>query len=296
MELKINGLEKSFGEKKVLRGISLTAESGRPFGFLGRNGAGKTTSIRILMGVLLADAGEIALDGQPIDRSGARIGYLPEERGLYPKKEIMEQLIYFGVLKGMGRREARVSAQRLLERLDMGQYVGKNLETLSKGNQQKIQLAATLVADPDIIILDEPFSGLDPVNAVLLKDVIDEMAKAGKLVLLSSHQMNYIEELCPQIAILNGGQIVLSGEVGEIKRGYDRRRMVIDTQESEKVRGAIPWPSEYENGHVTLTLPELADRQELLKCLSDVAGSVDSVRVYEPSLSDIFIQYTEEQV
>ena len=296
MELKISNLEKSFGEKRVLRGISLTVESGRPFGFLGRNGAGKTTSIRILMGVLLADSGEITLDGEPIDRSRIRIGYLPEERGLYPKKEIMEQLIYFGVLKGMTRRQARDSATEILRRLDMGQYAKSRLETLSKGNQQKIQLAATLVAKPDIVILDEPFSGLDPVNAVLLKDVISELAGQGKLVLLSSHQMSYIEELCPHIAILNGGQIVLSGDVREIKRGYDRRHMVIDTVSPQEVLRALPWQGVAEDSRVTVELPRLDDRQRLLEALAPIAGDVDAVRVYEPTLNDIFIQYTEEQV
>ncbi len=296
MELKLSNLEKSFGEKKVLHGISLKVESGSPFGFLGRNGAGKTTSIRIIMGVLLADSGEVTIDGKPIDRSKTRIGYLPEERGLYPKKEIMEQLIYFGVLKGMSRREAAESAKSILQRLDMGQYAKSRLETLSKGNQQKIQLAATLVAKPDIVILDEPFSGLDPVNALLLKDIIEELALQGKLVLLSSHQMNYIEELCPEIAILNGGNIVLSGRIRDIKRSYDRRRMVIDTPDPQLVANTIPWRSETSNGQVLVDLPELSDREALLKYLSSISTSVDCVKVFEPTLNDIFIQYTEDQV
>ena len=296
MELKLSNLEKSFGEKKVLHGISLKVESGSPFGFLGRNGAGKTTSIRIIMGVLLADSGEVTIDGKPIDRSKTRIGYLPEERGLYPKKEIMEQLIYFGVLKGMSRREAAESAKSILQRLDMGQYAKSRLETLSKGNQQKIQLAATLVAKPDIVILDEPFSGLDPVNALLLKDIIEELALQGKLVLLSSHQMNYIEELCPEIAILNGGNIVLSGRIRDIKRSYDRRRMVIDTPDPQLVVNTIPWRSETSDGQVLVDLPELSDREALLKYLSSISTSVDCVKVFEPTLNDIFIQYTEDQV
>ena len=296
MELKLSNLEKSFGEKKVLHGISLKVESGSPFGFLGRNGAGKTTSIRIIMGVLLADSGEVTIDGKPIDRSKTRIGYLPEERGLYPKKEIMEQLIYFGVLKGMSRREAAESAKSILQRLDMGQYAKSRLETLSKGNQQKIQLAATLVAKPDIVILDEPFSGLDPVNALLLKDIIEELALQGKLVLLSSHQMNYIEELCPEIAILNGGNIVLSGRIRDIKRSYDRRRMVIDTPDPQLVANTIPWRSETSDGQVLVDLPELSDREALLKYLSSISASVDCVKVFEPTLNDIFIQYTEDQV
>ncbi|MBQ5792186.1 MAG: ATP-binding cassette domain-containing protein, partial [Clostridia bacterium] len=200
MKLELLNIYKSFGEKKVLTDLSFSAESGKAFGILGRNGAGKTTTIRILMDVFPADSGRVLLDGKPIDYTKVGIGYLPEERGLYPKKAIIEQLVYFAELKGMSRKDATRSVDIWLERLGMTECRNKRLDTLSKGNQQKIQLITALAHDPHIVILDEPFSGLDPVNAMLLKDVVKEQIDSGKIVLFSSHQMNYIEEFCDQIA------------------------------------------------------------------------------------------------
>ena len=193
MILELKQIEKSFGEKKVLTGVSFRAEGGKAFGLLGRNGAGKTTSIRILMDVFPADSGAVLVDGKPIDYHKVGIGYLPEERGLYPKKPIIDQLTYFAELKGMGRKDAVKAVDYWLERLGMMEYRNKRLDTLSIGNQQKIQLVTALAHDPDIVILDEPFSGLDPVNAMLLKDVVREQIGKGKIVLFSSHQMSYIE-------------------------------------------------------------------------------------------------------
>ena len=205
MILELKNIEKSFGEKKVLTGVSFKAEGGKAFGLLGRNGAGKTTSIRILMDVFPANSGEVLMDGKPIDYRKVGIGYLPEERGLYPKKTIIDQLTYFAELKGMSHKAAVKSVDYWLERLGMMEYLNKRLDTLSKGNQQKIQLVTALAHDPDIVILDEPFSGLDPVNAMLLKDVVKEQISKGKIVLFSSHQMSYIEEFCDSIAIINAG-------------------------------------------------------------------------------------------
>ena len=218
MILELKDIWKSFGEKKVLKGVSFSAESGRAFGLLGRNGAGKTTSIRILMDVFAADSGEVLVDGKPIDYKSVGFGYLPEERGLYPKKKIIDQLVYFAELKGMRRSDAVRSVDAWLERLEMSEYRNKRLDTLSKGNQQKIQLITAVAHDPEIIVLDEPFSGLDPVNAMMLEDVVKDEIRRGKIVLLSSHQMNYIEEFCENIAILNDGEISVSGELRTIKR------------------------------------------------------------------------------
>lgn len=217
MVLELRNIKKSFGGRQVLSGVSFKAQGGRAFGLLGRNGAGKTTSIRILMDVFPADEGEVLIDGHPVDYSKVKIGYLPEERGLYPKKIIADQLAYFAELKGMGHRDAVKAVDMWLERLGMAEYRNKRLDTLSKGNQQKIQLVTALAHDPDIIILDEPFSGLDPVNAMLLKDVVKEQIAENKVVLFSSHQMSYIEEFCDSIAILNTGRVVLSGELHDIK-------------------------------------------------------------------------------
>ncbi len=221
MILELRSIEKSFGEKKVLTGVSFKAEGGKAFGLLGRNGAGKTTSIRILMGVFPADSGEVLIDGQPIDYSKIGIGYLPEERGLYPKKLIIDQLTYFAELKGMDHKGAVKAVDYWLDRLGMTEYRNKRLDTLSKGNQQKIQLVTALAHDPGIVILDEPFSGLDPVNAMLLKDVVKEQISKGKIVLFSSHQMSYIEEFCDSIAILNAGHIALCGDLHDIPPAVD---------------------------------------------------------------------------
>ena len=236
MILELKNIEKSFGEKKVLTGVSFKAEGGKAFGLLGRNGAGKTTSIRILMDVFPANSGEVLINGQPIDYNKIGIGYLPEERGLYPKKIIIDQLTYFAELKGMSHKDAIKKIDYWLGRLGMMEYRNKRLDTLSKGNQQKIQLITALAHNPDIIILDEPFSGLDPVNAMLLKDVVKEQIAKGKIVLFSSHQMSYIEEFCDSIAILNNGVVALHGDLHDIKRDYPRDRLVVRTEYPEKIR------------------------------------------------------------
>ena len=291
MKLELNNIEKSFGEKQVLKGVSLTAEGGKAFGLLGRNGAGKTTSIRILMNVFPANSGRVLLDGQPIDYRRVRFGYLPEERGLYPKKKIIDQLVYFAELKGMGHADAVRSVDKWLERLGMTEYRAKRLDTLSKGNQQKIQLITALAHDPQIVILDEPFSGLDPVNAMLLKDVVREEIAKGKIVLFSSHQMNYIEEFCDSIAILNGGQVVLAGELYEIKRNYPRNRLVVQSAERERILGELgDCCRATENGALLITLPSPADKAGMMKRLTE-HYDVDEIKVFEPSLNDIFVEY-----
>lgn len=296
MKLEFRNIYKSFGENKVLKGISFTAESGNAFGILGRNGAGKTTSIRILMGVFDADNGEVLLDGEPIDRSKIKFGYLPEERGLYPKRVIGEQLSYFGQLRGMSKRASIEAADKWLKRMSMSEYKDKKLDTLSKGNQQKIQLVAALISDPDIVVLDEPFSGLDPVNAMLLKDVIKEVISQGKIVLFSSHQMNYIEEFCDNIAILNGGEIVLSGHIDEIKRSYDRTLILIESEDASEISRYLKEKSELDGNTVKVRIESEDKKNELLNELSTGGFDIDSIRVYEPSLSDIFVQYTSNNI
>lgn len=291
MLLEMKNICKSFGEKRVLRDISISAGSGKAFGLLGRNGAGKTTSIRILMGVFPPDSGEILLDGKPIDHTKVKMGYLPEERGLYPKKIIFDQLIYFAMLKGMKRDDAEKSIMRLLSRLGMEEYALKRLDTLSKGNQQKIQLITAIAHDPDILILDEPFSGLDPVNAMLLKDVVKEEIAKGKIVLFSSHQMNYIEEFCDNIAILCDGKIALSGELGEIKRTYRRDRLEISSRDADKIIAFYgDAAKKNDDGNIVITLSSPDKKREAMTYLSE-HFDIDGVRVCEPSLSDIFVEY-----
>lgn len=303
MRLTAENITKSFGAKQVLKGIDLGVESGRALGLLGRNGAGKTTMIRIIMQVFPADNGRVLLNGKPLDTNQIKIGYLPEERGLYPKKVILEQLLYFAALRGVSARQAKKDALRLLDRLGMGEYANKKLDTLSKGNQQKIQLIATLICDPQIVILDEPFSGLDPVNAMLLEDLVKECIQQGKIVFFSSHQMNYVEEFCNEIAILNQGKIVLSGNIREIKRGYERNRLLISTRQAENVRQwASALPAELvtqvgeQEGDLLITLSDAGQKDAFLSALTAQGFDIDGFRVYEPSLNDIFVSYTEGAV
>ncbi len=291
MILELRNIEKSFGEKKVLTGVSFKAEGGKAFGLLGRNGAGKTTSIRIMMDVFPANSGEVLIDGQPIDYNKIGIGYLPEERGLYPKKNIIDQLTYFAELKGMGRKAAVQSIDYWLGRLGMTEYRNKKLETLSKGNQQKIQLITALAHDPDIIILDEPFSGLDPVNAMLLKDVVKEQIAKGKIVLFSSHQMSYIEEFCDSIAILNNGVVALHGDLHDIKRDYPRDRLVVKTETPDAIIADFGSScTVMDNGDLMICLGSPSEKKATMTRLVE-NYDIDEVKVYEPSLNDIFVEY-----
>ena len=227
MRLEVKNLKKSFGETEVLHGVSFSVESGRALGLLGRNGAGKTTTIRILMDVFKANSGSVTMDGKTFSTKEYKIGYLPEERGLYPKKTVGEQLVYLAMLRGSSAKEAKEQMRKWLERMGVSEYENRKLETLSKGNQQKVQLAQTLLCNPDLVFLDEPFSGLDPVNSQILKDVIKEQIAEGKLVVFSSHQMSYVEEFCDDIAILNRGEVVLSGDLKEIKLEFGKDRLVL---------------------------------------------------------------------
>ena len=296
MILELKNIEKFFGEKQVLTGVSFQAEGGKAFGLLGRNGAGKTTSIRILMDVFPANSGEVLIDGQPIDYSKVQIGYLPEERGLYPKKIIIDQLTYFAELKGMSHKEAIKSVDYWLGRLGMTEYRNKRLDTLSKGNQQKIQLITALAHDPDIVILDEPFSGLDPVNAMLLKDVVKEQISKGKIVLFSSHQMSYIEEFCDTIAILNSGKVALSGELRDIKRNYVRDRLVVRTENQDAVKTDFGKNcTVMENGDLMIQLASADEKKAMMKRLVE-NYDIDEVKVFEPSLNDIFVEYAGDAV
>ena len=298
MKLEVNNLVKSFNDKEVLHGISFQVTSGKALGLLGRNGAGKTTTIRILMDVFKANKGEILLDGKPFDTKQHRIGYLPEERGMYPKKKIMEQLCYFAQLKGMKPKEAKVSAKHWLKRLGMESYENRRLDTLSKGNQQKIQLAQTLICNPDIIVLDEPFSGLDPVNSQVLKEVVKELIEQQKLVIFSSHQMNYVEEFCEEIVMLNHGEIVLQGSLKQIKKEYGQNRLLLSVQnyQATELKAIITQQLandinmlEVKGDLLMIELKENVTRNTFLQKLLDLQLQIEEFRNYEPELSDIFV-------
>ncbi len=303
MKLEISSLSKSFGDKLVLDGVSFECVSGSAFGFLGRNGAGKTTTLRIVMNVFGADSGSVTLDGKPFDPFTG-IGYLPEERGLYPKKVIFEQLTYFARLKGMDNAAAGKAVDHWLERLGMSEYRNKRLDTLSKGNQQKIQLITALAHDPQIIILDEPFSGLDPVNAMLLKDVVKEEIARGKIVIFSSHQMTYIEEFCDRIAILNHGRIALSGSLRDIKKSYPRDRLEVRSPDAAAIAdkygaggatgiGGAACAERTGDDSVIIRLGSPGDKRRVMAELA-TEFDVDSVCVVEPSLNDVFVEYASE--
>ena len=217
MILEFINVEKSFGAKKVLKGVNFTAKSGVANGYLGRNGSGKTTSFRILLDIFKPDKGQILLDGKKLDHKKVKIGYLPEERGMYDGVGLVDQLTYFGMLKGMKKKAAQTEAKKWLEYFDLKDDK-QALKTLSKGNAQKIQIIQSVMNDPDILVFDEPFSGLDPVNVSKLKEIINNFIKRDKLVLFSSHQMPVVETFCEDVHILEKGEIVLSGNLDYMKK------------------------------------------------------------------------------
>ena len=299
MKLEVKDLKKSFGEQEVLHGVSFSVESGRALGLLGRNGAGKTTTIRILMNVFAANSGTIWMDGKPFETKDYQIGYLPEERGLYPKKTVAEQLVYLAMLRGMSAKEAKAQMKKWLERMGVSEYENRKLETSSKGNQQKVQLAQTLLTSPDLIILDEPFSGLDPVNAQILKDVIKEQIQEGKLVIFSSHQMSYVEEFCDDIAILNHGDVVLVGDLKETKREFGRDRLMLSSlgQTPEQLAKQLKENSgkfldveRVQKDRVIIKKKFDVTKVDLLKHLMEEGIDLEYFGLYEPSLNDIFVE------
>lgn len=298
MKLEVNNIKKSFDGKEILHGISFTVEGGRALGLLGRNGAGKTTTIRIIMDVFRANEGEILLDGKKFKPVGKEMGYLPEERGLYPKKTVKDQMVYLAMLRGMNKKEAQKSTVKWLEKLQVSEYIDRKLETLSKGNQQKVQLAATLVGEPVIVILDEPFSGLDPVNSQILKDVISELISEGRIVIFSSHQMSYVEEFCEDIVIINKGEVVLKGNLDDIKSEYGKGRRIVSAYNysldelegicNNQLKEMVDVLSVNKH-YVILDLKENISQWQVLDKLREIEVDVKTFGAYEPSLNDIFV-------
>lgn len=295
MELKLIDIDKSYGKNHVLKGISFNVESGRPLAFLGRNGAGKSTTIKILMGVISKDGGKITLNGEDFSAKNFKIGYLPEERGMYQKVKILEQLVYFAKLKGYDPHAAKKSALELLDRVGLEEYANKKLEVLSKGNQQKVQIAQSLIGDPEIIIMDEPFSGLDPINSNLLRDLILERAGKDKLMFFSSHQMGYVDEICDDLAILNGGRVVVNGSIDGLKRKIAGNNVYIDLLNVDNVGVARDLN---EKGFATSIKDEkiivdLTDKNqaELLNAINEMGLKIDNYGIFKPTLSDIFVEY-----
>lgn len=230
MMLKVSGITKSFGEKVAINGLTFSMDKPGVLGLIGTNGAGKTTAIRCILGIMSADSGEATWQGKKISRDTLGFGYMPEERGVYMKTKVMTQLIYFGMLRGMAKADAEESAMGYLKRLKVEEYKDTEVEKLSKGNQQKIQLITTLVHDPKLIFLDEPFSGLDPVNTESLGGLIEELVEEGKYIVMNSHQMNIVEDFCNDIVILHRGETVLSGNLPKIKEGYGRTNLLVEAR------------------------------------------------------------------
>lgn len=298
MKLEVKNLHKTFSEKEVLHGISFQVESGKALGLLGRNGAGKTTTIRILMDVFHANSGEILLDGKTFNQKEHKIGYLPEERGLYPKKKVIDQMVYLALLRGVPKNTAKENSLKWLKRLEVEEYADKKLETLSKGNQQKVQLASTLVSEPDIVILDEPFSGLDPVNSQILKEIVQSLIEDDRIVIFSSHQMSYVEEFCENIAIINHGDIVLEGELSKIKQEFGHNQIVINSENM-----SVQQLNEYlcnnlseevtvtgiKKEYVIVSLKDNISKSDLLQKLIDNNINIEHFENYKPSLNDIFV-------
>ncbi|WP_042273487.1 ABC transporter ATP-binding protein [[Clostridium] dakarense] len=304
MRLEVKGLRKSFSGNEVLHGISFSVESGKALGLLGRNGAGKTTTIRILMDVFKADSGEILINGKRFEPRDYQIGYLPEERGLYPKKKVTEQIVYLAQLRGVPTKKAKESTKIWLEKLGIEEYANRTLDSLSKGNQQKVQLAQTLVCDPEIVILDEPFSGLDPVNAQMLKDTVRELISQNKLVIFSSHQMSYVEEFCEEIAIVNKGEIVLSGNLKEIKKEFGDNRLILSANNltlndlesicKEKFNDLVI-VNEVKKDYLILELFNNATKNQLLENILKENIDIEKFSIYEPDLTDIFVKKVGEE-
>lgn len=303
MKLEVKNLHKSFAGKEVLHGISFKVESGKALGLLGRNGAGKTTTIRIIMNLFDPDNGEILLNGEKFNPKNHQIGYLPEERGLYPKKKVFEQLVYLGQLRGLSNREAKDNTLYWLNRLGVEEYRDKKLETLSKGNQQKVQLAETFLCNPDIIILDEPFSGLDPVNSQILKDIIIEYISKEKLLIFSSHAMGYVEEFCEEIALIDKGNVVLTGNLNDIKTEYGKNRLTISLLDkspqevSEIFKLGLNTRAQVIEVRKDYTIIELlpgSSKNDLLRDLTEINIDIEGFSIYKPSLADIFVQKVGE--
>ncbi len=289
--LELDDLTRRFGARVAVDGLSFAVAGGRLHGFVGPNGAGKTTAMRIVMGVLAADAGTVRLDGRPVTQSDRRrFGYMPEERGLYPRMRVHEQLVYLARLHGASAGEARAAADRWTERLGVEERRGDRVDALSLGNQQRVQLAAALVHDPDVLVLDEPFSGLDPVAVDVLADVLLEAARSGAAVLFSSHQLELVERLCEEISIIADGRLVASGGVEELRRESTRERLLrVSVDGPRGWHTALPGAqlaSEDDRG-VVLRLREGTNDQEVLEAAL-AAGPVRQFTPVEPSLAELF--------
>ena len=289
--VELAGVTKAYENKVAVRNLSLSIGAGQIFGLLGPNGAGKTSTIRMMMGITVPDSGRIGLFEKPFERKSLeRVGYLPEERGLYKKMKVLDQLVFFGQLHGLQAEEARKRATAWAGRIEIADALHKKTQELSKGMQQKIQFIAMLLHDPELIVMDEPFSGLDPVNAVLVERTLLELKAQGKAILFSTHRMEQVEKLCDAICLIDHGEAVLAGNLREIKSRYERNHAIVEFEgssaflHSEEIAEAKNF-----SGHAEIELKPHGDAQKLLREAA-AAATIYRFELVEPSLEEIFIQ------
>jgi ABC-2 type transport system ATP-binding protein len=289
--VELESVTKAYESKVAVAELSLKVDSGQMFGLLGPNGAGKTSTIRMMMGITIPDSGRIQLFDKPFERKALeRVGYLPEERGLYKKMKVVEQLVFFGQLHGLEPGEARKRAKAWAERMEIADALDKKTEELSKGMQQKIQFIASVMHDPGLIVMDEPFSGLDPVNAVLVEKTLLELKAEGRAIIFSTHRMDQVEKLCDSICLVNHGRAVLAGRMRDIKATYERNRVVVEFEGSEEfLKSEEIAEAKNFSGHAEIKLKEHGNAQKLLQQASAVA-TIYRFELVEPSLEEIFIQ------
>ncbi|RAP75022.1 ABC transporter ATP-binding protein [Paenibacillus montanisoli] len=294
--LSVERIFKQYGDKTAVNGISFDVAPGEIYGLLGANGAGKTTTMRMVLGLIYPDSGTIRYEGKSYGKEQLQgLGYLPEERGLYPKVKVSDQIIYLAQLRGMSRRDADQNLRYWLERFGVPEYYGKKVEELSKGNQQKIQFIAAVIHRPRIVIMDEAFSGLDPVNVELLKSTVKELRDSGSSILFSTHRMEHVEELCRNITILHRSNPVLQGNLKAIKKRFPRERIILGTEDDvkglEKVGGVMN-VKRHEYGYELLINDEAAGRPVLELALAQT--NVNRFEIMEPTLNEIFIKTVGE--
>ncbi|MFC5470215.1 ABC transporter ATP-binding protein [Cohnella suwonensis] len=295
--LNVNRIVKNYGDKTAVNGLSFEVSPGEIYGLLGANGAGKTTTMRMVLGLILPDSGSISYSGKQYSKDQlSMLGYLPEERGMYPKVKVSDQIIYLAQLRGMSRKEADKNLKRWLEKFQVPEYYGKKVEELSKGNQQKIQFIASVIHNPKIVIMDEAFSGLDPVNVELLKTTVKELRDGGTSILFSTHRMEHVEELCRNITIMHKSNPVLQGPIKDIKKKFPQERVVVSSE--GEIAGlanivGVTNVARYEHGGYELKVSDPGAGQRILQhALSQ--GPVTRFEIMEPTLNEIFIKTVGE--